>query len=243
MGGAYLGCYGVSSAVWWFSSRGVILASMQLRILEAQTLGPRETQQDRLLSMQAGDWAILAVFDGMGGHRGGAEAAEAAARAFEIYAETQVAPRTGMGEWVERGLKYSHRMATRASSGGTTATVVAVHLKDKRGVCVWAGDSPAYHLYDAGHHAVRCGSLTKPHGMGNQLFNGIGSVFQSPYFDSARFDLAPTSIIAVASDGIDAVRRHSGWLFMTATRSRDLLAILNQAPLNDNTTVILASVT
>ena len=208
---------------------------MPIRVLEAQILGPRKSQQDRCTAISSGASVVLAVFDGMGGHSGGEQAAGAACEAFEYYVETYAIPEVEVGRWAERGLQLAHTAACRASSGGATATVVALMPHQNRGVCIWAGDSPAGVV-----RGLRRTELVKPHGFLNQLNNGIGSVFSRPYFDKTRFEFGRKDVVYLGSDGILPLLHAAGPDLAHVTRSADLMALVQSVPVTDNTTVLVA---
>ena len=124
---------------------------MQVEYAEISLVGSREENQDRIAATVNSDAAIIAAFDGMGGHADGARAAELARRTllarFAAVAHPMVDPlaflHLALGaahtEMVAIGLHMP--METRPRATGAVCLV-------QDGTAWWAhvGDSRIYHL-------------------------------------------------------------------------------------------------
>jgi serine/threonine protein phosphatase PrpC len=105
----------------------------------------RKINEDRLLDCATrGLWAVA---DGMGGHAAGDVAAEAVVSALRALTEASAAIDATA---IEAVLAYTSRRLHARTGGDATrvsgSTVVALHLRDRAGTLLWAGDSRAYRL-------------------------------------------------------------------------------------------------
>lgn len=129
---------------------------MQVEFAELSLIGAREENQDRIASVIEIDAALIAVFDGMGGHAEGAAAAELARRTLlERFAATQPHPLLDPLAFLHQALGAAHagmvamgmRMPLELRPRATGAVCLV-----QDGTAWWAhvGDSRIYHLR-AGH--------------------------------------------------------------------------------------------
>jgi serine/threonine protein phosphatase PrpC len=124
---------------------------LQLEYAEISLLGAREENQDRIASVVNSDAAVIAAFDGMGGHAEGARAAELARR-------TLLTRFSGASQPLTDPLSFLHLMLGAAH---TDMVAMGLHLplenrpRATGAVCVvqdgtawWAhvGDSRIYHI-------------------------------------------------------------------------------------------------
>jgi hypothetical protein len=79
--------------------------------------------------------------------------------------------------------------------------VAILDRRQQRVVVGWAGDSPCI-MMGVSDGAFRARGLTRPHGVGNRLFNGLGRIFDAPSVEVATAPLGPSALVVVASDGI-----------------------------------------
>lgn len=175
----------------------------------------RTENQDSTWAVTAGDRAVLAVADGMGGHTGGASASQAATQILETAFEA-------------RGLDYQQDMddlfqkvaesvAAAAPSGGTTLVVALITQWQ---LDVWhVGDSRAYVLRDSAlmpvttDHSwvqtlVDSGQITRQqaaeHPRRNVLLRAIGKDRNStPEHSKLRY--LPGDVVLLCSDGLHGV--------------------------------------
>lgn len=145
---------------------------------------------------------IFAVFDGVGGHSGGASASQLAADLL----------RSGMPQkWdgytskdVEAAVKH-HLIATseaimNGSRGGmTTAIVALVYETDGQRFVTWAavGDSRLY-VYDTG--LQRAEQISRDEGEGRRISNALG--YKKDIRQIGTFIMPETSQLMLCSDGV-----------------------------------------
>jgi PPM family protein phosphatase len=130
--------------------------SISLDACTAQDIGDRKEQQDRigLFSHPRRKGTLCAVVaDGMGGHTGGALAAEQVVHSvrgvFERYSPSVETPAEVLGE----AFREAHSMIRSGrmlNEKDPHSTVVALVLEPGRAVWGWCGDSRLYHFRGAG---------------------------------------------------------------------------------------------
>ena len=119
-----------------------------------QAIGPRDEQQDAY----AIEPHCAVIADGMGGHDGGAEAAQAAVAAVLLELGEG-----GDRDALESAFSWACREVRAASPGGTTLVV----LDFASGLLAWVGDSRAYLVRDGeaklltDDHVAEDGGLTR----------------------------------------------------------------------------------
>lgn len=124
---------------------------MQVEYAEISLIGAREENQDRIAVTVDGQGALIAAFDGMGGHADGARAAELARRSLLTRYAAQPHPLLDPLSFLHQALGSAH----------TEMVAIGLHLPLEQrpratgAVCVvqdntawWAhvGDSRVYHL-------------------------------------------------------------------------------------------------
>jgi PPM family protein phosphatase len=124
---------------------------LQFEIAEISLLGAREENQDRIAAVVDAECALIAAFDGMGGHADGARAAEIARTTFLARFAAQAHPLIDPLSFLHMTLGAAH----------TDMVAIGLHLPLEQrpratgAVCVvqddtawWAhvGDSRVYHL-------------------------------------------------------------------------------------------------
>ena len=153
---------------------------------------------------------VAAVADGVGGHKGGREAAETAVRGFieGYYAqpETLGALRAGtraleaVNGWIAAQSRADPQLE------GMATTFSALMLSRRAGFVLHVGDSRVYRLDSSGLE-----QLTKDHNVGrgdfpNALRRAIGFEDALP-FDHASIGLKPHDRFLLSSDGVHGVLR------------------------------------
>ena len=115
----------------------------------------RDHNEDDMLVTTVGDWTILAVADGMGGHRAGDVASETALAGFEAALEDRLGDDCAP-EDVPATLRAAAEAAndcvrSRADDGreGMGTTLVGALVRDGRATVVNVGDSRAYHVSES----------------------------------------------------------------------------------------------
>lgn len=128
---------------------------MQVEYAELSLIGGREENQDRVASAINSDAALVAVFDGMGGHADGARAAELARRTVLTRFAAQPHPLIDPLAFLHLALGAAHTemvgiglhlpLETRPRATGALCVV-------QDGTAWWAhlGDSRIYHLRAGG---------------------------------------------------------------------------------------------
>ena len=120
----------------------------------------RDHNEDDFLVTSIGDWTVLAVADGMGGHQAGDVASETALEAFGNALDDRLVGDDGSDAGRDHvdALKQAVAMANervheRARADrryeGMGTTLVAALVREEEATIVNVGDSRAYHVTDA----------------------------------------------------------------------------------------------
>jgi protein phosphatase len=117
----------------------------------------RDHNEDDLLVTSVGDWTVLAVADGMGGHRAGDVASETALEAFASTLETRLgaggtdvdAEAVLIDAVATANERVHERAAADARHDGMGTTLVAALVQDGEATLINVGDSRAYHVTDS----------------------------------------------------------------------------------------------
>jgi serine/threonine protein phosphatase PrpC len=156
---------------------------MQLIVGVARDVGrAREKNEDSLFShvslIDAGDtslpFGMFIVADGMGGHRYGADASEAAVRTMSnylfgklynsIYAQNPQPPSDSLQEIMKSGVQKAHASVVENAPGGGTTLTSVISLGTQMTIA-HVGDSRAYAIYLDGRMQV----LTRDHSLVKRL--------------------------------------------------------------------------
>jgi protein phosphatase len=113
----------------------------------------RDHNEDALLVTTVDEWTVLAVADGMGGHRAGDVASETALDGFAAACGEGLGngadPADALTAAAEAANDRVHEAATDGREGMGT-TLVAAAVRDGEATVVNVGDSRAYHVSEAG---------------------------------------------------------------------------------------------
>ncbi|MCA9715432.1 MAG: serine/threonine-protein phosphatase [Myxococcales bacterium] len=112
-----------------------------MQIFASADIGQRDEQQDAYATSEQ----TIVVADGMGGHAGGAEASQAAVRA---YLE-ELAPLVTRDAILD-AIRWACQEVAAASVGGTTLVTASLVAEPRgwRALVAWVGDSRAYLVRD-----------------------------------------------------------------------------------------------
>ena len=164
---------------------------MQWSVASATHIGKRSEQQDRAL---VGD-DFYAVFDGMGGHRNGALAAETARDTMKeriAAGDTALDAANAANEAVLDLDPYSRKMSSQGCPGTTLAGICPA-----QNTVIWCGDSHVYRLRDG--DLTR---LTEPHGVGRWISKCLGMPGKNRS-EGLSLDPLPGDTYLICSDGLD----------------------------------------
>ena len=164
---------------------------MQWAVASATHIGKRSEQQDRALVSDG----FYAVFDGLGGHRDGALAAETARDTMADCLDdgsTVLDAANAANEAVLDLDPNSRRMSAHGCPGTTLAGICPAH-----NTVVWCGDSHVYRYRNG--DLIR---LTKPHGIGRWLSKCLGTPGKNKS-DGLPLDPLPGDTYLICSDGLD----------------------------------------
>lgn len=128
-------------------------AVLQFELAELSLIGAREENQDRIATAVDGGTALVAVFDGMGGHSDGAKAAELARQI--LLARFGNAPHPMLDPLaflhIALGAAHTEMVAIGAQlplEHRPRATGAACLVQDETAWWIHVGDSRIYHLRD-----------------------------------------------------------------------------------------------
>jgi len=180
--------------------------------------GKRNNNEDSLLAEKAGDGYLIAIADGIGGHRAGEVASKIAVTS--LSEEFCSRYRKGMspdeiGALLSASFKSAHNaIETEAEDEkeGMGTTLVAAFIRNNTAVIANTGDSRAYHIRDRilfrtkDHSVVQ--SLVDSHQISEEdarhhplramITNSLGSSF---HVDIYHITLQPEDLLLLSSDG------------------------------------------
>ncbi len=199
-------------------------------VTTAVAQGPRDHQQDRV---HATAEAVF-VCDGMGGHRDGGAAAEAAIAV--LSGSTPSGPEELHALVVEAG-----RAVRALGDGGPRepgTTVAGAVLADDDLYITWCGDSRVYVVRDGAvgfvttDHAGWLGGITRALGAGMDAEPEV-----------VRLDVRPGDVVVACSDGVmAALGDRPDEAVLAASDADALMAACEAAGLGDNTAIVVARV-
>ncbi len=209
---------------------------MQYEFASAEYIGDRKEQQDRLLVVphpRAAGTVLAVLADGMGGHTGGALAAQAVVDAVAaVFADFD--PQTGAPQdWLKAMVLAAHDKVAAAGKGfnrDPRSTCVVVLAQPGRMDWAHCGDSRLYAFHKdvfalrtEDHSLVEIllqqGKITEAevltHPERNKLYSSLGGP-EAPQISFGSFETTrPDDSVLMASDGL--------WAYFRAKEMADLL--------------------
>jgi serine/threonine protein phosphatase PrpC len=240
---------------------------LQFELAVISLIGAREENQDRIATSVEGGTALIAVFDGMGGHSDGARAAELARQVItnrftavshpmlDPLAFLHIAMGAAHSEMVTIGLDLPMEQRPRA-------TGAACLIQDDTAWWIHVGDSRIYHLRDGSlvnrtrDHShvellVQEGLISSYQALSHPLRNYVesclgGDPMLPEMLVGRRVDVRSGDIMLVCSDGfwsnlLDediAASLYSGVALNTAIRAVSEFAVRRAGVAADNTSVV-----
>ena len=122
---------------------------MTWRIACADDIGGRAEQQDRVASFADGDAALIVLADGLGGHGGGAQAAQAAVDAAQDLWQRETHPCADAARLLSQVCDAAHSRINGLRRGALRdprSTIVALYVDDRTAAWAHSGDSRLYHF-------------------------------------------------------------------------------------------------
>lgn len=196
---------------------------MNIETAEATRLGDRKVNQDRCCVVIGDSAVLLAVADGMGGHKGGELAAQAAIDSFVRSFKRERPLASNTREFLTASIAEAHREVFAIGADvpfdhRPRTTIVLCIVAD--GVARWAhvGDSRAYllrggvvHSRTRDHSAVESlyqqGQITEAqmlrHPLRNMVERCLGGEAEEPECEIGEaMTLAPADVLLLCSDGV-----------------------------------------
>ena len=239
---------------------------MKIEYAKVSALGDREDNQDRAAIVVAEDAAIMLVFDGMGGHENGAQAAEVGLRIVQDEFMAADLPLFDPQGFLYMAMAHAHdevvNIGSELAVDFRPRATCAVCLIQENG-CWWGhiGDSRIYHLRrgkiisrsrDHSHVEVLIqeGAITEEEALDHPMRNFVECCIggDSPVPDMSitrRMQLQPGDVLLACTDGLWSGIPDQEMAEM-ATRSISNLAdnlkalsvkaLTMNAPYSDNTT-------
>lgn len=238
-----------------FTGRPIVAASVMVQSVSRSHVGRvRTINEDRVFDCaEAGLWAVA---DGMGGHRGGDQAAQAVVD--ELRGLSQAISAIAMPHVLAALQRANADIVRRNRDQGLDAgaTVVVAMLDGAHVHIAWAGDSRAYRLRDGelaqlteDHSVVQelvaAGLLTSEmaarHPQANVITRALG-VNDQVELDCVTVELRDGDSVLLCSDGLSRSLPSGPWsvadtLDQTADRMRDHAL---QSDGSDNISLVLA---
>lgn len=178
-----------------------------LLVCAHQAIGRRDEQEDRYLLLP--ERGLFAVADGMGGHDGGAEAAQAAVDALAAAAVGASSPEV-MAAAFERASEAVAAVGGRCPATGKVGqhkmscgchrlpgtTLTALWLDGPRAVIGHIGDTRCWRV-----RGGKAEQVTKDHSMGHVLLRALGGRTKDEP-DVFEVEARPGDIFVLVSDGV-----------------------------------------
>lgn len=195
---------------------------MRFETAEVTLLGDREENQDRAAIRSDGNGVLLVVADGMGGHAGGALAAEVTVRSLcaSFYSRS---PETDSRDFLRAAIEAAHDSVVAVGEkegigSRPRATCAACMVRDGRAIWAHVGDSRVYLARDGilvtrtrDHTPIegllQDGLISEEeiagHPMRHFVEYCLGGVAERPLITvSEPFPLAAGDLLLVCSDGL-----------------------------------------
>jgi PPM family protein phosphatase len=237
---------------------------MQFSVYQKSELGARKVNQDRMGYSYTRESLLLALADGMGGHKGGEIAATIAMQALSQLFQSHAQPFVKKPErFLEDALLKAHNDIIRYATANQMpeaprTTVIACLIQHNTAYWAHCGDSRLYWVRqgkllgrtrDHSHieYLIAKGRATErertTHPDRNKLYNCLGAS-QPPTVEVARpASLLPGDVIMLCSDGLwsmlpddDIVRRLSTQTVVQAVPDMISTSLEVAGPKADNTT-------
>lgn len=203
----------------------------------ASVRGARDEQQDRwgIWNTPGYPGILIVVADGMGGHRGGALAAQTVVDTAANIVREQIGLFSEEPQAALKLLCQQAQAAIAALSRSAHTTLVALWLDEKRACWVHVGDSRLY-LFRGGRRVLRTrdhsstqmlvelGEISEAEMAGhpdqNRLYRSLGNN-EAPKSDIGETDSLPGDLFVLCSDGVwNYINDSEFWL--SAASSNDL---------------------
>jgi protein phosphatase len=239
---------------------------MQFSVYQKSELGARKVNQDRMGYSYTRESLLLALADGMGGHKGGEIAATIAMQALSTLFQSHAQPFVKKPErFLEDALLKAHHDIIRYATANQMpdaprTTVIACLIQHNTAIWAHCGDSRLYWVRqgkllgrtrDHSHieYLIAKGRATEyertTHPDRNKLYNCLGAT-QSPTVEVSRpAALLPGDVIMLCSDGLwamlpdqDIVRRLSTQTVVQAVPDMISTSLEVAGPKADNTTAL-----
>ena len=239
---------------------------MKIEYAKVSALGDREDNQDRAAIVIAEDAAIMLVFDGMGGHKNGAEAAEVGLRIMQDEFMAADLPLFDPQGFLYMAMAHAHdevvNIGAELAVDFRPRATCAVCLIQENG-CWWGhiGDSRIYHMRegelltrsrDHSHVEVLIqeGAITEEealdHPMRNFVECCIGGDAPVPDMSITRkMPLEPGDVLLACTDGLWSGTSDEEMADMATNpdsklaenlKALSVKALTTNAPYSDNTT-------
>jgi PPM family protein phosphatase len=239
---------------------------MKIEYAKVSALGDREDNQDRAAIVIAEDAAIMLVFDGMGGHKNGAEAAEVGLRIVQDEFMAADLPLFDPQGFLYMAMAHAHdelvNIGAELAVDFRPRATCAVCLIQENG-CWWGhiGDSRIYHMRegellarsrDHSHVEVLIqeGAITEEealdHPMRNFVECCIGGDAPVPDMSITRkMPLEPGDVLLACTDGLWSgtsdeemadMATNSDSKLAENLKALSVKALTTNAPYSDNTT-------
>jgi protein phosphatase len=239
---------------------------MQFSVYQKSHIGARRVNQDRMGYSYTREALLLALADGMGGHKGGDIAATIAMRALSTLFQSRATPYVKNPErFLQEALMKAHQDILRYSAANglpdtPRTTIVACLIQHNTAIWAHCGDSRLYWVRhgqllgrtnDHSHieYLISKGRAAEheraTHPDRNKLYNCLGAS-QDPNVELSRpASLLPGDVLMLCSDGLwsmlpdqDIVRRLSTQTVVQAVPDMIATSLEVAGPKADNTTAL-----
>lgn len=239
---------------------------MQIEYAKISALGDRRDNQDRAAVVVKEDAALLLVFDGMGGHSDGAQAAEIGMQCVQDIFSRASLPVFDPQGFLYMALSQAHDEVVKIGIGQAVdsrprATCAVCLIQEKGSFWAHIGDSRIYHMRagkllrrsrDHSHVEVliREGAITEDEALEHPMRNFVESCIggDAPVPDmsiTGKFPLLSGDVLLACSDGlwsgvsdedIATISTRTGTSLANNLKSLSMQALKTNAPYSDNTT-------
>ena len=238
------------------SHESLIKGGSEYQISRAQAISGRRAEMGQRLEFDNTcedssfvdlDAGLFGVFDGTGGHVGGARASRIGAETIADLMQKNGEPKTpiDLADWLDEAHRRVREEPSASYSTATLAKVIEREGGKKAVIYASVGDTRLYIIHPNG----RAELVTEDEGIENKIWNGLGYDNDKVCHQTGYRELNPGDKIMLCSDGITGDKGTDlmsedevGATVMSVDTAYAAQALVNRARKSDDRTAIVAEV-